>query len=135
MFTEEQLEDMTMSLLDKLGQGVPIAIIGYVMVFVVLGILWAVIELMRVILSPKSPKTAKEAVTAAKVQEKADAPVAEVVETEQMDEGELVAVLTAAVAASLNTSTYNLRIKSFKRIDTKNNAWSNASRNDAINKF
>ena len=102
-----------MSLLDKLGQGVPIAIIGYVMVFVVLGILWAVIELMRVILSPKSPKTAKEAVTAAKVQEKADAPVAEVVETEQMDEGELVAVLTAAVAASLNTSTYNLRIKSF----------------------
>lgn len=124
-----------MSLLDKLGQGVPIAIIGYVMVFVVLGILWAVIELMRVILSPKSPKTAKEAVTAAKVQEKADAPVAEVVETEQMDEGELVAVLTAAVATSLNTSTYNLRIKSFKRIDTKNNAWSNASRNDAINKF
>ena len=124
-----------MSLLDKLGQGVPIAIIGYVMVFVVLGILWAVIELMRVILSPKSPKTANEAVTAAIVQEKADAPVAEVVETEQMDEGELVAVLTAAVAASLNTSTYNLRIKSFKRIDTKNNAWSNASRNDAINKF
>ena len=124
-----------MSLLDKLGQGVPIAIIGYVMVFVVLGILWAVIELMRVILSPKSPKTAKEAVTAAKVQEKADAPVAEVVETEQMDEGELVAVLTAAVATSLNTSTYNLRIKSFKCIDTKNNAWSNASRNDAINKF
>ena len=124
-----------MSLLDKLGQGVPIAIIGYVMVFVVLGILWAVIELMRVILSPKSLKTAKEAVTATKVQEKADAPVAEVVETEQMDEGELVAVLTAAVAASLNTSTYNLRIKSFKRIDTKNNAWSNASRNDAINKF
>ena len=126
-----------MSLLDKLGQGVPIAIIGYVMVFVVLGILWAVIELMRVVLSPKAPKKTKEEVATAKVQQTslADASVEEVVETEQVDEGELVAVLTAAVAASLNTSTYNLRIKSFKRIDTKNNAWSNASRNDAINKF
>ena len=125
-----------MSLLDKLGQGVPIAIIGYVMVFVVLGILWAVIELMRVVLAPKDTKKAKEVATT-KVQQTslADASVEEVVETEQVDEGELVAVLTAAVAASLNTSTYNLRIKSFKRIDTKNNAWSNASRNDAINKF
>ena len=125
-----------MSLLDKLGQGVPIAIIGYVMVFVVLGILWAVIELMRVVLAPKDTKKTKEVATT-KVQQTslADASVEKVVETEQVDEGELVAVLTAAVAASLNTSTYNLRIKSFKRIDTKNNAWSNASRNDAINKF
>ena len=123
-----------MSLLDKLGQGVPIAIIGYVMVFVVLGILWAVIELMRVVLAPKDTKKTKE-VVATNVQQTTNASVEEVVETEKIDEGELVAVLTAAVAASLNTSTYNLRIKSFKRIDTKNNAWSNASRNDAINKF
>jgi len=126
-----------MSLLEKLGQGVPIAIIGYVMVFVVLGILWAVIELMRVILSPKAQKKSKEQAVTTKTPQTSlsDVAVEEVVETEQVDEGELVAVLTAAVAASLNTSTYNLRIKSFKRIDTKNNAWSNASRNDAINKF
>ena len=126
-----------MSLLEKLGQGVPIAIIGYVMVFVVLGILWAVIELMRVILSPKAQKKSKEQAVTTKTPQTSlsDVAVEEVVETEQVDEGELVAVLTVAVAASLNTSTYNLRIKSFKRIDTKNNAWSNASRNDAINKF
>ena len=122
-----------MSLLDKLGQGVPIAIIGYVMVFVVLGILWAVIELMRIVLSPKPQKKPKENVATANVSQPSVAD--DVVENEQVDESELVAVLTAAVAASLNTSTYNLRIKSFKRIDTKNNAWSNASRNDAINKF
>ena len=122
-----------MSLIDKLGQGVPIAIIGYVMVFVVLGILWAVIELMRIVLSPKPQKKPKENVATANVSQPSVAD--DVVENEQVDESELVAVLTAAVAASLNTSTYNLRIKSFKRIDTKNNAWSNASRNDAINKF
>lgn len=123
-----------MSLLDKLGQGVPIAIIGYVMVFVVLATLWAVVEIMHVILTPKSSKSKKkeEVVTQNSL---AENKTENVVEAEQVDESELIAVLTAAVASSLNTSTYNLRIKSFKRIDTKNNAWSNASRNDAINKF
>lgn len=116
-------------LLEKLSQGVPIAIIGYIMVFVVLAILWGIIELMRVALTAKKPKTVEKKVEEVKTPE----PVQAV--AEEADEGELVAVLTAAVAASLNTSTYNLRIKSFKRIDTKNNAWSNASRNDAINKF
>ena len=124
-----------MSLLDKLGQGVPIAIIGYVMVFVVLAILWGIIEFMHFILTPKASKNKKKDEVKftqnSLVEEKSE----NVVETEQIDESELVAVLTAAVAASLNTSTYNLKIKSFKRIDTKNNAWSNASRNDAINKF
>ena len=114
-----------------MSQGLPIAIIGYCMVFVVLAILWGVIEIMRIILSPKKPKVEKTTEVKT-VQPEVQAVAAE---EEHVDEGELVAVLTAAVAASLNTSTYNLRIKSFKRIDTKNNAWSNASRNDAINKF
>ena len=117
-------------LLEKLSQGIPIALIGYVMVFVVLAILWGVIELMRIVLSPKKTKTVEKKA----VEVQTPAPAQTVVE-DDVDEGELVAVLTAAVAASLNTSTYNLRIKSFKRIDTNNNAWSNASRNDAINKF
>lgn len=118
-------------LLEKLSQGVPIAIIGYIMVFVVLATLWGVIELMRIFLTPKKSKE-----NATRVEEINSVESTQpVVDEEQVDEGELVAVLTAAVAASLNTSTYNLRIKSYKRIDTKNNAWSNASRNDAINKF
>ena len=124
-----------MSLIDKLGQGVPIAIIGYVMVFVVLAILWGIIELMHIILTPKTSKNKKKEEVKVTQNSLIEKETEAVVETEQVDEGELVAVLTAAVAASLNTSTYNLRIKSFKRIDTKNNAWSNASRNDAINKF
>ncbi len=121
-----------MSLLDKLSQGVPIAVIGYVMVFVVLAVLWGVIEILHFAVTPKSKqeKTIKDS-----QQNPVSQAITEPVVDEQVDEGELVAVLTAAIAASLNTSTYNLKIKSFKRIDTKNNAWSNASRNDAINKF
>ncbi len=117
-------------LLDNFSQGLPIAIIGYCMVFVVLSILWGFIELMRFFLtSKKTDATNMEEV------KQVEAPVQSVIDEEQFDENELVAVLTAAVAASLNTSTYNLRIKSFKKIDTINNAWSNASLNDAINKF
>ena len=110
-----------------MSQGLPIAIIGYCMVFVVLAILWGVIELMRVFLtSKKSDVKVKEI--------KTEAPVQTAVE-EEVDETELIAVLTAAVAASMNTSTYNLKIKSFKRVDTNNNVWSSASRNDAINNY
>ena len=110
-----------------MSQGLPIAIIGYCMVFVVLAILWGVIELMRIFLtSNKSDAKVKKV--------EAEAPVQAVVE-EEVDETELIAVLTAAVAASMNTSTYNLKIKSFKRVDTNNNVWSSASRNDAINNY
>ena len=112
-----------------MSQGLPIAIIGYVMVFVVLAVLWGAIEVMRLVLTPKKPKVAEKA------PEVKTAEVSQTAAEEQVDEGELVAVLTAAIAASLNTSTYNLKIKSYKRIDTVNNAWSNASRNDAINNF
>ena len=124
-----------MTLLEKLGQGVPIAIIGYVMVFVVLGILWAIIEIMHIALAPKKPKDKTVKSVETSQTSLIDQKVEDVNKVDEIDEGELVAVLTAAVAASLNTSTYNLKIKSFKRIDTKNSAWSNASRNDAINKF
>ena len=124
-----------MTLLEKLGQGVPIAIIGYVMIFVVLGILWAIIEIMHIALAPKKPKDKTVKSVEPSQTSLIDQKVEDVNKVDEIDEGELVAVLTAAVAASLNTSTYNLKIKSFKRIDTKNSAWSNASRNDAINKF
>ena len=46
---------------------------------------------------------------------------------------ELIAVLTAAVAATLNTSAYNLKIKSFRRVGDVIPAWGNAGRVDIIN--
>ena len=45
------------------------------------------------------------------------------------DDKQLVAVIMAAVAASLGTSTYNLRIKSIRRTG---NAWSNAGPADIM---
>jgi len=46
---------------------------------------------------------------------------------------ELIAVLTAAVAAAMNTSAYNLKIKSFRRVGGVTPAWSSAGRTDIMN--
>ena len=50
-----------------------------------------------------------------------------------MNEEELIAVLTAAVAASLNTSTYKLQIKSYRRVDGNKSAWNKAGIRETIN--
>ena len=48
------------------------------------------------------------------------------------DDIELIAVLTAAVAATLNTSAYNLKIKSFRRVCDKAPTWTKAGRTDIM---
>ena len=48
-------------------------------------------------------------------------------------DGELIAVLTAAVAAVMNTSVYALNIKSYKRVNNDFPIWYKAGRNDVIN--
>ena len=50
-----------------------------------------------------------------------------------VNEEELIAVLTAAVAASLNTSTYNLKIKSYRRVGNNAPAWNKAGVRETIN--
>lgn len=118
--------------MQNFGQGLMIALIGYVLVFVVLCFLWGILEIMRIVFAPKKKNNVKTQLSAENVEK--TAPVAANV-PEETDEEELVAVLTAAVAASLNTSAYNLKIKSFRRVDTIDNAWSSASRVDAVNKL
>jgi hypothetical protein len=50
------------------------------------------------------------------------------VDVEDMDE--LIAVITAAVAASLNSSTHNVIVKAIKRIPNTSPAWNRAARLD-----
>ena len=110
---------------EKFIQGAVVAIIGICTVFTVLAILWGVLELMRVIFSLKDKKqTAK---TAAPAPAPAPAPVCA-----EEDDSELIAVLTAAIAASLNQSTYNLKIKSYRRVDSAP-TWNRTARLDNLN--
>ena len=110
--------------MEKLIQGAVICVIGLCTVFLVLAILWGVLELMRVVFSAKDKK---EKAPAPAVAIPAAAPSAPI-----EDDSELIAVLTAAIAASLNQSTYNLKIKSYRRVDNAP-VWNRTARRDNLN--
>ena len=111
--------------LDSLSIGGQTTVIGLAIVFTVLVVLMFVLKIMEKIFAPKTEKKA-EVVTPVSVVKQAEPVAAE-------DDEEIIAVLTAAIAASLNTSTYNLRIKSFRRVVNNSPAWNKAGLNETIN--
>ncbi len=112
-----------MTLSQALSEGLQVTAIGLIIVFSVLIILMVVMMLMKTIFyHPEDGNTPK----------KAESPVTGAPVVSTPDEGELIAVLTAAIAASLNTSTYHLNIKSYRRIESTAPAWNRAGLRDVI---
>lgn len=126
--SEALVSGQGLTLGEALSTGGIVTVTGLGIVFSVLVILMIVLMLFKVIFA-REPKK-KDAVKAEPVKA---APVPTTAPKDDMDEEELVAVLTAAVAASLNTSTYNLHIKSYRRIDSKRPAWNKAGIRETIN--
>lgn len=120
-----------MTISQALGEGVQTAVIGLSTVFAVLIVLMIVISIMKAIFY-KAPEKRKVISDAADALAKAvdELPA---VEEEPQDEEELIAVITAAIAASLNTSTYHLHIRSLRRIDNKQPEWNRAGIQETIN--
>lgn len=114
--------------MEKIMDGLEMTVVGMGTVFAVLIILYVVMVLMRIFLYKEEGKTAPSQGK----QEPAKKKVPAVKEEEEMNEEELIAVLTAAVAASLNQSTYNLQIKSFRRIGQVSPVWNTVSRKEQI---
>ncbi len=117
-----------MTLGEALATGLQTTVIGLVIVFGVLAILMVVLILMKKIFYKEPAKKEQ----AAPVQAAEAAPDPAAAETD-MDDEELIAVLTAAVAASLNTSTYKLQIKSYRRVGNSAPAWNQAGLQETIN--
>ena len=130
--TEALRTGQGISLSEALSMGGKVTALGLTIVFSVLIILMIILFLFKVIFykdpsKKKATKAAETAVESVKAMPKEEAKA--------VDE-ELIAVLTAAVAASLNTSTYNLKIKSYRRIDNKKPAWNMAGIRETIgNRF
>lgn len=116
---------------EALSTGGLVTGLGLLIVFAVLIILMLVLYLFKVIFY-KDPNKASKSNTEAVVAEAPRVTVQAAAE-EAVDDDELIAVLTAAVAASLNTSTYNLRIKSYRRVNSNTPAWNKAGVNETIN--
>ncbi len=114
-----------MTIQEALAEGLSVTGVGLAIVFSVLVILMLVMMAMKKIFY-KDPAKAKAAAPVA-------APAPAVKAETKVDEGELIAVLTAAIAASLNTSTYNLQIKSYRRIENNKPLWNRAGVSETIN--
>lgn len=125
-YSEALLTGKGITLAEALSTGGKVTVLGLAIVFSVLIVLMLILMLFKVIFY-KDPK--KKTV---KVEETASVQTVEVSEP-QMNEEELIAVITAAIAASLNTSTYNLQIKSYRRIEDKKPAWNKAGLRESIN--
>ena len=97
---------------------------GMVMVFAVLGLLFGIISLSKVVFYdiPEKKKKNKQKAQAAYVAP-APAPVAEVAESNTQDDGQLVAVITAAVAAMIESGDYKDEFKGgFRVVSLKRSA-------------
>lgn len=95
-------------------EGVVALVSGMGIVFIVLILISIIIWSFQFIEQPKKktievPKEAPKSVP--------------VVQEEEADDLELVAVITAAIAASLNTSTDKLQVKSFRKIGSNRSRW------------
>ncbi len=129
-YSEALLTGKGVQLSEALTTGGLTTVVGLGIVFLVLLILMLVLCLFRLIFY-KDPEKAKKT----EVPAVAETPVIEVKE-EAQDEDELIAILTAAVAASLNTSTYNLQIKSYRRVKDNRPSWNREGIRETIsNRF
>lgn len=113
---------------EALSVGGMVTGVGLAIVFGVLIILMIVLMLFKVIFYKDDSKKKTMSEQPAQNQETVN-NVAE----NNISNDELIAVLTAAVAASLNTSTYNLRIKSYRRVEPNRPAWNRAGITETIN--
>ncbi len=104
-----------------MGQGIVVTILGVVVVFLILIILCIVLKVFEMLFAEK--KSAPKAVSAP-----APAPVAPAVQ----DDTELIAVISAAIAASLNVNTSQFNIRSVKRLAS---SWSQAAKTQNFNNF
>lgn len=122
-----------MTLSEAISEGLLVTGVGLLIVFSVLLILMLALMAMKVLFYKEPEGEAKKAEKQTEVPKApVQAPV-QPISAVQNDKSELIAVLTAAIAASLNTSTHNFNIKSFRRIGNNSPVWNRAGVTEMIN--
>jgi sodium pump decarboxylase gamma subunit len=103
--------------------GLIVTVIGMGITFLVLIILSYVLDLFRILAEGPSKKEDDLAEHVEEIN-----PIIEdsnVEDTSSGDDLELVAAITAAIAASMDTTADRLVVRSFRRIGTKTSKWNN----------
>ena len=108
---------------DLIMEGLAYTVMGILIVFMILVIIMLVIKAMALLSGESKPK---KAIQETKVVE---TPVEPVV-TQTTDDSELIAVITAAVAAAMGQSPSGFVVRSYKAVS--GNAWNKAGRMDVL---
>lgn len=111
MSFEEQMAKNFAAFLD----GFSVFLVGVTMVFFALVLLILLIKFIGYAVE-KMDGGAKPAAKVVKVPQVIPATQAPVIETNKMDDLELVAVITAALAASMGTTTDKLKVRSLRQV-------------------
>lgn len=129
----ETLQAMTMG--EKLLAGFSVAFIGITITFLGLMLLWGAIALMSKFLYKPVADPVK-VINQSNAQSGAGANgqlASQAVVSEEAQDNELIAVITAAVAASLKTGIHNIVVRNIVRIPDETPAWARSGRVDQIN--
>lgn len=125
----DRLKDPTqeMSLGDQLAASLQVTVLGVTIVFLALSLLYFAINGMEKGFGEKKPKApeAKPEETVRTTEETVETGVVE--ETEENQE-ELIAVITAAIAASMETSTHNIVVRNIVRSNDMTPVWGRTGR-------
>ncbi len=115
----------TLSMGEKLLGGLITTVMGIGITFMVLLLLWVIIAVVSKAIAGTENKTKKSDVPVTPVA----TPVAAV---ERTSDSELIAVITAAIAAAEGGASSNLIIKRISRVTGNAPAWSTAGRAECI---
>ena len=107
------------SILDRLTLGGSTLLLGMVLVFAVLGIIFFALQIMRSVFTKKSAK-AQEATKASEAAKSAEQPAVVTEEeipaaAEAADDGAIVAAIIAAISAHTGKAPDGFRVVSFKK--------------------
>jgi sodium pump decarboxylase gamma subunit len=117
-----------MDFMDILGSGSKVMILGLAAVFLALAIIVLVINILNKAVNKEAATEKKDKdinVEDNKLDEKQSTVT---IDNEVTDDSELIAVITAAVAASLNRSTHNIIVRRVERIRGNRSQWNKAGR-------
>lgn len=112
----------------SVGDSLIITVFSMAVVFLVLIVISILISALKSIGGEKKKEVAKEPVESVKAKE----TIIEDIQEKTTDDTELVAVIAAAIAASLGVSVPEVNIKSIRRIPQNTPAWAATSRQEQI---
>ncbi len=120
--------DNGMTFGERVSMGLQVLVFGMAVVFAVLILLWGILEIFRIIFyelpKKKAAKAAAAPAESVPAPKEASAPAAEpepIVEaaSEELDETELIAAITAAISVCMDKPQTSFRVVSYRRTASK----------------